>query len=268
MKCCLKFLTVSFCLLLLNVFSAAKAIEADSGVDSEEYAKMTRDQYESEVMKLETWKANVQGTFMGDRLIGALTALDASIVRNARDTQSLYRRAYLYGTIGCTRAALVDLHKAIKSDLNSAPLYTERALCYMDMGEYLLAESDLNMAVYLNPLSGDAHFVRGRLYLILGKYELALADLLKCKDAAQEFSTVLPGELPANFYRAPDYYLGVAYELLGLPKQAHSCFLESSSQTSASENGYIHRYADKPLDSKERAEKLGSGDTERNLISF
>lgn len=250
---------LSTALILLGVELVPTNAQEPASSEATPYTKMSKAEYEDEVIKLETWKANVQGTFMGDNLIKMLGSLDASVIRNPRDTQALFKRGYLYGTVGCTRAALVDLNKAINIDPMQASLYCERSLCYIDMAEYQRAESDLNMAIYLDPTSGDAYLTRGRLYLIQNRPDMAVADLLKCKDQRLEFKTVLPGELRADFYRAPDYYLGICYEMLGLPDQAVNCFMESSKGVSGSESGYIHRYADRPVDSGERIKRLKSG---------
>ena len=229
-------------------FQAVRADETgeESDPGAAKYKTLTKDQYESEVIKLETWKSNVQGTHMGDKLMRYLTTLDANLVRNHRDAHSLYKRGYLYGTVGCTRAAIADLSKAIELDPMSSNLYCERGICYMDMGEYSRALSDLNSAVSCNPYSGDAHLARGRLQLILERADLALPDLLACKEQRMEFSPALPDEVPANFYNAPDYYLGVCYDMLGEHEKAITHYQESAKEVTGADSGYIHRYADRP----------------------
>lgn len=222
-------------------------------------SSMSKDEYESEAISLATWKSKVQGTYMGDKLIDFLTNLNTNLVRNGRDASSLYSRGYLYGTVGCTKAAVVDLTKAIEVDPLSSKLFTERGICYLDMGEYAKAQVDLNMAVHLNPSSGDAHLARGRLYLLLNRPDKALADLHASKESHMEFSPALPGEVPANFYKAPDYYLGTCYEMLGNYEQALRCFREAAKEVTGADSGYIHRYADRPIDAPERVNKLQSG---------
>lgn len=245
---------------IISSRSFAKAEDLDdAGAGATQYTRLSKETYESEALALETWKSNVRGTYLGDKLLQLLSSLDKSLVRNPQDSNALFTRGYLYGTVGCTRAAIVDLSKAINQDAMSAHFYSERALCYMDIGEYYKARSDLNMALYLNPNSGDAHLARGRLLLLLGLPELALSDLITSKDVNQEYKTILPGELPGNFYGAPDYYLGSCYELLGNHTEAIQHFLESAKESTGADNGYIHRYADRPLDAELRAGKLRSG---------
>jgi tetratricopeptide (TPR) repeat protein len=185
--------------------------------------------------------------------------LNSSLVRNGRDVNSLYNRGYLYGTVGCTKAAIIDLSKAIDVDPMSAKLFCERGICYLDMGEYAKAQVDLNMAIHLNPASGDARLARGRLYLQLNRPDKALVDLLAAKEPQMEFAPALPGELPSNFYRAPDYYLGTCYEMLGSYDLALQSFREAAKDVTGADNGYIHRYADRPIDAVERVNKLQSG---------
>ncbi len=250
----LAFMLAALAMVLLSAHAAADDSSGDTYEDAaKQYSTMNKTQYEAEVMKLETWKSKVRGTQMGERLISYLTTLDANLVRNSRDVNSLYKRGYLYGTVGCTRAALADLSKAINVDGVSSQLRTERAICYMDMGEYTLAKQDLDLALSENPCSGDARLARGRLNLILNQALQALPDLLACKESSSEFMPALPDEVPANFYRAPDYYLGVCYDLLGSHEKAIEHYKEAAKDVTGADSGYIHRYADRPLDAEEKA---------------
>ncbi len=162
----------------------------------------------------------------------------------------------MLGTVGCTKSAVIDLSKAIQTDPMAANLYCERGICYMDLLELGKAASDLNQAVSLNPLSGDAHLARARLRILQNKPGLALPDLLACRNENLDFTPVLPGELPANFYRAPDYYLGVCYEMLENHDEAIKYFSEVRKDVTGAGNGYIHRYADQPGDAADRISKL------------
>lgn len=246
MRCLLLGTLITMFACTCTAIHAHELEDEESNPADKKYMSMTKDQYESEVIKLETWKSNVQGTNAGAKLMRFLTTLDANLVRNHRDTTSLYKRGYLYGTVGCTRAAIVDLSKAIAIDPLNASLYCERGICYMDMGEYTKAATDLNSAIANNQFSGDAYLARGRLNLILGKPQEALADLLACKESRMEFAPALPDEIPANFYHAPDYYLGVCYDLLGQHEKAINHFDQSSKDVTGGDTGYIHRYADRP----------------------
>ncbi len=248
-------LTYVFCLPP----AGAEETTAEQQSELAPISSMTKAEYESEAIALATWKSKVQGTHMGDKLIDFLTTLNTNIVRNGRDTNSLYNRGYLYGTVGCTKAAVVDLTKAIEADPMSAKLYCERGICYLDLADYARAQVDLNMAIHLNLASGDARLARGRLYLALNRPDKALVDLLAAKEPQMEFSPALPGELPSNFYKAPDYYLGTCYEMLGEYDLALRSFREAAKDVTGADSGYIHRYADRPVDAAERANKLRSG---------
>lgn len=241
------------------------SVRADeTGEDAEtagthQVSSLTKEQYESEAISLATWKSKVQGTQMGDNLISRLTTLNANLVRNSRDTNSLYNRGYLYGTVGCTKAAIQDLSKAIQIDPTAAHLYCERGICYMDLEEYDKATSDLSKAIRLNPVSGDARLARGRMYLILERPLDALADLQAASDSSAEYAPALPGELPANFYHAPEYYLGICYELLGRSDEAKSCYRNAAKEVTGADSGYLHRYADRPSDAGEKAKASPNG---------
>lgn len=213
-----------------------------------------------EVYTLDTWKSKVRGSQQGDKLIGVLNNLDASLVRNFRDVHSLYMRGHLYGTVGCTNAAIVDLTKVIQTEhanLLAANAYCERGICFFDNANYDRAIKDLDKAVELNPNSGDARLARGRLLLWLGKPLAALTDLLCARYENLDFATPLPGELPANHYRAPDYYLGVCYEALNRPQDALYYYKEASNLPSTHGAGYLHRYAEQPADVAECVSRLG-----------
>ncbi len=232
--------------------------EQESG--SAQVTPLTKDQYESEAIVLEKWKIGARGTYMGKQLMGMLDTLNGSLVRNPRDVQSLYNRGYLYGTVGCTRAAIYDLSKAIQVDPMSSNLYCERGICYFDNQDYAKAMRDLSKAIELNPNSGDAHLARGRLYLWLEQPLKALPDLQA--SLTGEYSPALPGELPGNFFHAPEYYLGICHEILGNPNEARKYYEQSAKDASdrtGADRGYIHRYADQPADSTDKASKFHSG---------
>lgn len=251
-------LVLSFSLLLLPVSDAiGDTSEEDDNDNKRIIASVKKPDDDPDVMTLENWKARVRGSMHGDKLIGMLGNLDASIVRNHRDTHSLYTRGHLYGTVGCTSAAIVDLTKVIQTEPGNAGAYCERGICFMDQGDYDRALRDLDKAVEMNPHSGDARLTRGRLLMWQGKPLLALNDLLAARYGNLDFSTALPGELPANYYKAPDYYLGACYEQLGNPTEALKYYKEANDLPSTSSPGYIHRYADQPSDVSDCLTRLG-----------
>ena len=212
---------------------------------------------ESETFK--NWQNTAKTTQLGQQLLAMLNATSRAISVNPSDKYALFRRAYLYGTIGCTGSAIEDLSRVIAIDPNFAAGYTERANCYMDLKNYERALFDLNRAIVLDPRSGDALYTRGRLMLLMNKPSLALNDLRRCQNSDVKFTPTLPGELPANHYDAADYYLGVAYEAMDKRDDAIRHYKDSMKTPRLGTAGFIHRYADQPLDAKYRLSMLESG---------
>lgn len=211
-----------------------------------------------DVPTIDRWKTSVRGTIAGEQLISLYDSTSGALQTNAVDLAALYKRGYLLGTIGATRSAIADLSKAIMAEPNNPAYHLERGICLMDAEDYGRALQDLNAACRLHPRSGDAHLARGRLLLFLGNTQMALADLLKCQGENMEFVTVLPGELPANYFKAPDYFLAACYEAMGRPDDAIKHFNVAATAGVAPQNMYIHRFADQPLDTAERLRKLES----------
>lgn len=205
---------------------------------------------------IEKWKTNVRGTVAGEQLITVLDSVDSTLKTNGVDVQALYKRGYLYGTIGANRSAIVDLSKAIMADPEIAAFHCERGICYMDAEDYGRALQDLNAAVKLNPRSGDAHLARGRLFLLLNNHQMALSDLLLCENGNLDYTPILPGEMPGNYFKAPEYFLGICYDAMGRPDDAIKHFNNALTAGPMPANSYIHRYADQPLDTAERIRKL------------
>ena len=198
---------------------------------------------------LHKWRETAKSTETGERLLSWLDDADGCLQFNSTDVDALYRRAYIYGLIGCTKLALADLSKAIQQDPSQAQLFRERGICYVDQQSYEKALGDFNQAIALNPLSGDTRLARARLLMQMGRPHQALDDLLVCKRDQLEFKPLLPGELAGNFYKAPDYYLGACYEALGRKQEALRHFRESARLDSVAATGaYVHRYADQPTD--------------------
>ena len=217
----------------------------------------------SETSTLADWKATAQKTAVGNQLIGILNSTSSVLAYSPRHKQSLYMRGYLYGTIGCTNLAINDLSKAIALDPNYAAAYTERGICYMDQRNYDKAKVDLDRAVQLNPRSGDARFARGKVLLELNRASSALSDLSACQ--ALTFTPALPGELPANYYGAPEYYLGACYEAMERPDTALRYYKASIKTPRLGGSGYIHRYSDQPLDAKYRVALYEGSPTQNHM---
>lgn len=221
-----------------------------------------------EVYTLDTWKSKVRGSLNGEKLISMLSTLDAALVRNHRDLDSLYTRGHLYGTVGCTNAAVIDLTKVIQADPTNGKAYCERGICFFDLADYDRALRDLNKAVELDPQSGDARLARGRLLLWLSKPLPALDDLYAARYGNLDFHTSLPGELPSNFYKAPDYYLAACYEILGNYAEALKHYQAATDLPSTHNAGYLHRYAEQPVDTADCINRLSGQSVARTQDSL
>lgn len=235
---------IIFLLLLYSVFIFCPATLAFGDADK----------YEKQI--LQSWKSTAKTTQIGNQLLRLLEATDRTLLFDPKDKQSLYRRGYLLGTIGCTGSAIADLSKLIQSDPYFGAAYKERGLCYLDQKDYSRALQDLNRACILDPKSGDALLARGRIHLLLHQPNLALRDFRACKMSGVKFQPALPGELPANHYDALDYYTGTAYESLNRSSDAIRCYKDSIKSPHLGITGYIHRYADQPLDASWRIKNL------------
>lgn len=211
----------------------------------------------SESGTLRRWKETAKATAAGTKLVTLLEDTDRRIKHNSTDKKAYYTRGYLYGIIGCTSSAIHDLSRAIEIDPYYSDAYTERGICFMDYKLYKKALADLDRAVELNNWSGDARFARARLYLSMNKPYEAEHDLRALANGGAKFKPALPGELPADYYNATHYYLGQVYERLGRRHDAvreYRAFSRASRKLAA---GYLHRYSEKPDDTKSRVEKLG-----------
>lgn len=206
---------------------------------------------------LRQWKESASDTKNGTKLLNLLENCDRKIKHNSTDKKSLYQRGYLYGTIGCTSSAIHDLSKAIEIDPYYSAAYTERGICYIDSHLYQRALNDLNRALVLDSWSADARFARAKLLLLMNRPREAERDLKACSGKAFKFRPALPGELSGNYYNASHYYLGKVYEKQGRRFDAlreYRKYAESSGKVSY---GYLHRYSDKPLDTRSRVKRLG-----------
>lgn len=210
-------------------------------------------QNDEETNTLESWKTNVQGNSRGDELISLLDTTTEKISQDANDADSLYLRGYLYGVVGCTTWAIQDLSKAIEKDEDFADAYKERGICYMDNKNFDEALKDLNHALELDPTSGDALLARGRLYMLTSQPDAALTDLTRCTEESVKFTPALPGEMPGNFYNAPEYYLSNCYKALGDEDKAKEHLEKaqvSDAQAAVPDTDYLHRFADKPAETQ------------------
>lgn len=168
-------------------------------------------------------------------------------------------RGYLYGIIGCTGYAIGDLSAAIRVDPSYGKAYTERGICYMDLKMYQQAKADLDRAISLCPDSADARFAHGKLMLEMERPHSAETDFRACQNSACKFQPALPGELPANYFNGPDYYLGVCCEAEGKTDAALRYYKAAAKSKPLGGSGYIKRYSDQPLDAAFRVSRLEVG---------
>ncbi len=213
----------------------------------------------NELSILNAWMKTASKTAVGNDLLNVLSGANKSLQSNSKNTRALYLRGYLYGIIGCTRSAITDLSKAIEVDPGNAQAFTERGICYMDLKAYDRAKSDLERAMMLNPYSGDARFAHGKLMLELDRPAAAESDFRACQSSVLKFTPALPGELPANYYNGPDYYLGVCSEAEGKLDSALKHYKSASKTRHMGGIGYIKRYSDQPLDTAARVSRLELG---------
>lgn len=206
---------------------------------------------DQEMSTLETWKQSVQDTIRGAELISLLESATDKLNNGIPDKETLYLRGYLLGIVGCTRWAIADLNKAIELDPQFAQAYKERGICQIDMGNNQAALADLNKAIELDPKSGDALLARGRAYLISKQPKKALPDLRKCAEDSATYVPALPGELPGNYFNAPEFYLSTCYKALGeqvLAEEHMDRAKVPASRAIIPISEYLHRYADKPVE--------------------
>lgn len=232
-----------FCAVLM-VFATATPMAAALGEPTDETTIITN------------WKNTARQTAVGSKLVDILQSTSSVLKTTPNHKQARYLRGYLYGIIGCTSSAIADLSKAIDLDRSFAPAYTERGICYMDMKDYEHARADLERAIALNPNSGDARLAHGKLMLELDKPSLAAGDFRACQMTAVKFTPALPGELPGNYYNAPEYYLGVCDESMGRLDAALKHFKSATKTPKMGGAGYIKRYSDQPLDAASRVSMM------------
>lgn len=209
-----------------------------------------------EEQTLNSWKLTASSSALGQVLLSALSDCNHKLAINSLNGEAYFRRGYLYGVVGCTNSAISDLSRAIEISPYDSRFYTERALCYIDLKSYDKALIDLNKAIALKPANGNALLARGRLWLLKGKALMAIGDLRCCQNADVQFRSELPGEYAANHYNAPAYYLGQCYETLGRNPDALFYYKEALKAGQGGSVGYLHRWADQPIDTKYRVSIL------------
>jgi tetratricopeptide (TPR) repeat protein len=72
--------------------------------------------------------------------------------------------------------AIVHFSKVLNEDHTNADALSQRAVCYLNLGQYDLSMSDMNLAIAFDPLYSYRYQTRGYLKARLKDYEGALAD--------------------------------------------------------------------------------------------
>ncbi len=237
--------------IILSMMTASEVGSANSTASSDEKV--------NELSILNSWRESASKTSVGNDLIKVLNTSSVLIKQNPSNKKALYMRGYLYGIIGCTGYAIGDLSAAIRLDPTYGPAYTERGICYMDLKMYEQAKADLDRAISLSPSSADARFAHGKLMLEMDRPHSAETDFRACLNNACKFQPALPGELPANYYNGPDYYLGVCCEAEGKTDAALRYYKAAAKSKPLGGSGYIKRYSDQPLDAAFRVSRLEVG---------
>lgn len=105
-----------------------------------------------------------------------VAALNAKIVANPKDVNSLYRRGQVYASKGAYSAAIKDFDETLKLNPKDVEALNNRCWTRTVVGELASALKDCNEALRLRPGFVDALDSRGLLYLKSGKAKDAIAD--------------------------------------------------------------------------------------------
>lgn len=81
--------------------------------------------------------------------------------------------AYFYWYDAEWEPAIQEYLKYVKNDTTNAEVYSDMAICYLQIGDYGHAFDSFKTSIRINPDNDEAHFYLGRLYLKQGKKELA-----------------------------------------------------------------------------------------------
>lgn len=108
-----------------------------------------------------------------------IKALDRVIMRDGKDPDAFYNRAWLYEREGDLERAIEDYSRAIQINDKDGGAYYNRGLLYVREGNYLKALRDFSKAIELDPNSADAYCNRGNVNHHLGSNALAIEDYTK-----------------------------------------------------------------------------------------
>lgn len=244
---------------IVSIVMTISSLLATSAAYSANPSSSTSSEPINELAVLNSWKESASKTAVGNDLLKVLNTSTILLKQSPNNKRALYMRGYLYGIVGCTGYAIADLSRAIDLDPTYGAAYTERGICYMDLKMYDRAKADLDRAISLSPYSADARFAHGKLMLELERPQTAENDFRACQNSACKFAPVLPGELPANYYNGPDYYLGVCCEATGKTDAALRYYKAAAKSKPLGGTGYIKRYSDQPLDASFRVARLEVG---------
>lgn len=90
-------------------------------------------------------------------------------IYNTRALMKIYAKDY--------KAALVQVNKALETDINNAYYRNNRGFIYLMTGRVDEAEKDINFSIKADPENGWAYRNKGIFYFVKEKYEAALRNL-------------------------------------------------------------------------------------------
>ena len=141
--------------------------------------------------------------------------------------QYWYRKRAIFYRVYSTEydLALADYSKIIDLNPEYSDSYSERATCYVIMGQYDKANNDFKKAIRLDSESTTPYFNRAKMYSILEEHDKEMADYLKTIELNEED--------PEGYY-----YLALTYGNQSKSFQAVNYFTKAISKMSA-DLGYI-----------------------------
>ena len=123
---------------------------------------------------------NGKKAFDGKRYQEAIISFTAAIDIDPTRADAYTMRGLCHNKSGDQTQAIEDYNAALKrtqdTTLDSAIIYTNRGIAYLNLGEYEKAQIDATHALEIQPEYGNAHLLRAMIYMVKGEYEQALKD--------------------------------------------------------------------------------------------
>lgn len=151
--------------------------------------------------------------YVADRIQPALTSFTRAIELNLNTAAVYYQRSLLYLELDRRNEAIEDLTRAIQLLPTDSDYYYTRGRAYFDTKDFQKANSDFSESLRLSTKLPDAQYWRGRALYHLGDKAKAIAD----------FSTVITADPQAA---AVYLWRGLAFEDLGETQRAANDYLK------------------------------------------